>query len=202
MKQPVHSPHDTRTVASRPFNDHMHRVIEPVLALPEGSAVLDAGCGAGAVARWLAEHGRHQVLGIDLDLPDRAATGGPQLLPGGGSLELRKADLMGLRADRPHDGILLLGVLHYAGSADAVRRMLAAADALGTPGSPLALSWICDEVPLTYEEAYLPGRGLVEAALAALGRTAATAWTRDVTHAHGGGPEHDHRIVYGNWQRP
>jgi len=80
--------------------------------------------------------------------------------------------------------------------------MIAAADAHGTPGSPMALSWICDEVPLTYEVAHLPGRSLVEAALAALGRTAVAAWTRDVTHTHGGSPEHDHRIVYGLWQRP
>ena len=208
MNPSVDSSHDTRTVpparavASRPFNAHMHRVIEPVLDLPEGSAVVDVGCGDGAVARWLAAQGRHHVLGIDVDLPDRAETDGPQALPDGGSLELRRADLTGFRRDRLHDGVLLLGVLHYAGSAEAVRRMLAAADALGTPGSPLALSWICDEVPLTYEEAYLPGRGLVEAALAALGRTAVTAWTREVTHAHGGSPEHDHRIVYGIWQRP
>lgn len=208
MQQPVHSSHATRTaprnraVAARPFNTHMHRVIEPVLTLPDGSAVLDIGCGDGSVARWVATHGRHHVLGFDLDLPDRAETGGPQVLPDGGSLELRNADLTGFHSDRLHDGILLLGVLHYAGSAEAVRRMLTAADALGTPGSPLALSWICDEVPLTYEEAYLPGRGLVEAALADLGRTAVTAWTREVTHAHGGSPEHDHRIVYGIWQRP
>jgi len=79
----------TRAVASLPFNTHMHRVIEPVLALPVGSDILDAGCGGGAVARWLATQGRHHVLGIDLDLPDRAETGGPQALPDGGSLELR-----------------------------------------------------------------------------------------------------------------
>ena len=210
MNQSRHSSHDIRTApttrasATLPFNAHMHRVIEPVLALPTGAEILDAGCGGGAVARWLATQGRHHVLGIDLDLdlPDHAQTDGPQALPGGGTLELRHADLMSFHRDRLHDGILLLGVLHYAGSADAVRRMVAAADALGTPGSPLALSWICDEVPLTYEDAYLPGRGLVEAALATLGRTAVTVWTRDVTHTHGGSPEHDHRIVYGIWLRP
>ncbi|QMU71546.1 bifunctional 2-polyprenyl-6-hydroxyphenol methylase/3-demethylubiquinol 3-O-methyltransferase UbiG [Streptacidiphilus sp. P02-A3a] len=202
MNQSVRSSHDTRSAAARPFNTHMHRVIEPVLALPSGSAVLDIGCGDGAVGRWLAGRGRHHVLGIDLDLPDRAATGGRRPLPDGGSLELRKADLADIPQQRRYDGVLLLGVLHYAGSADGVRRMLAAADALGTPDAPLALSWICDEVPLTYEEAYLPGRGLVEAVLADLGRTATTAWSREVTHAHGGSPEHDHRIVYGSWQRP
>ncbi len=179
----------------------MHRVLEPLRGLPTGSTVLDAGCGSGAVGRWLAEQGRHRVLGIDLELSDGAATEGPRSLPGGGTLELRRADLLALRAGRPYDGVLLLGVLHYAGSADGVRRMLRAADARAAPGAPLALSWICDDVPLTYQEAYLPGRELVDRALAELGWAATDTWTREVTHAHGGSPQHDHRIVYGNWRR-
>ncbi|WP_280720275.1 class I SAM-dependent methyltransferase [Kitasatospora sp. MAP5-34] len=176
-------------------------MIEPLRVLPAGSAVLDAGCGGGAVGRWLAEQGRHQVLGIDPELPDGTATDGPQKLPGGGTLELRRADLLDLPVGQLHDGVMLLGVLHYAGSADGVRRMLRAADALSGPGAPLSLSWICDDVPLTYQEAYLPGRELVGRVLAELGWTTADTWTREVTHAHGGSPQHDHRIVYGTWRR-
>lgn len=48
------------TTVCRPFNVHMHRVLDAVLSLPPGSAVLDAGCGTGTVARWLAERG-HRV---------------------------------------------------------------------------------------------------------------------------------------------
>ncbi|MEU8034267.1 class I SAM-dependent methyltransferase [Streptomyces sp. NPDC049099] len=185
----------------KPFNDHMHRVIEPALALPAGSAILDAGCGAGGVARWLAEQGAHHVLGADVELPLSAATGGPVPVHGGGTVELRRCDLLDLSTDRPYDAVLLLGVLHYAGSAEGVHRMLGAADRLAVPGAPLALSWICDEITLTYEEAFLPGRELVLGTLAALGREPVDLWARDVRHAHGGSPEHEHRIVYGVWRR-
>ncbi|MBA0126426.1 class I SAM-dependent methyltransferase [Haloechinothrix sp. YIM 98757] len=34
--------------------------------VPEGSRVLDAGCGTGRVAAWLAEHG-YDCVGVDLD---------------------------------------------------------------------------------------------------------------------------------------
>ncbi|MFE2547337.1 class I SAM-dependent methyltransferase [Streptomyces sp. NPDC059355] len=189
------------TDVPRPFNAHMHRVVEPVAALPAGSRVLDAGCGSGSVARWLAEHAGHHVLGIDVELAAGLATDGGEPLPGGGSVELRRADLLSLAQDRPFDAVLLLGVLHYAGGPDMVHRMLLAADALTAPGGPLAVSWICDEVPLTYEEAYLPSRTLVGDALAGLGRGPREVWHRDLTHAHGGSPEHEHRIVYGVWQR-
>jgi 2-polyprenyl-3-methyl-5-hydroxy-6-metoxy-1,4-benzoquinol methylase len=185
----------------RPFNDHMHRVVEAVASLPAGARVLDAGCGNGSVARWLAEQAGHHTLGIDVGLPVDIATGGPEPVPGGGSVELRRADLLTEVPGRPYDAVLLLGVLHYAGSADTVRRLLRAADALAAPEAPLALSWICDEIPLTYEEAYLPGRALVGDVLADLGRSCRDVWDRDVTHAHGGSPTHDHRIVYGLWQR-
>ncbi|MFJ3927534.1 class I SAM-dependent methyltransferase [Streptomyces sp. NPDC090022] len=186
---------------SRPFNGHMHQVLGAVTELPAGAAVLDAGCGNGSVARWLAEEGGYDVLGVDVELRADAATDGRCALPGGGALELRRDDLLELPAARRYDAVLLLGVLHYAGSADGVRRMLAAADRLAAPAAPLGLSWICDEVPLTYEAAYLPGRALVHDTLTALGRGAARTWDREVTHAHGGSPVHDHRIVYGVWHR-
>jgi SAM-dependent methyltransferase len=194
------------TTVCRPFNVHMHRVLDPVLSLPPGSAVLDAGCGTGTVARWLAERG-HRVLGIDLEPPEDATTGaaGPVPLPGGGTLWLRRGDILDLPREIPagqtYDAVLLLGVLHYAGSAEGVRRTLRAIDEVAAPGAPLAVSWICDEIPLSYEEAYLPGRGLVVGALGNLGWTTAAMWDRDVTHAHGGSPEHDHRVVYGVWRR-
>lgn len=190
----------------RPFNAHMHRVLDPVLRLPPGSTVLDAGCGTGTVARWLAERG-HRVLGIDLEPPEDAASGaaGPTPLPGGGILQLRRGDILSLPREIPagqtYDAVLLLGVLHYAGSAEGMHRTLRAIDEVAAPGAPLAVSWICDEIPLSYEEAYLPGRGLVAGALGNLGWTTAAMWDRDVTHAHGGSPEHDHRVVYGVWRR-
>lgn len=188
-------------LASHPFNEHMHRVMEPVVSLPAGSTVLDAGCGQGGVARWLAEQAGHHVLGIDLELNDDAATNDLRTLPEGGTLDLRRGDFLALTSPQPYESVLLLGVLHYAGSADGVRRMLRATDALAAPGAPLAVSWICDEVPLTYEEVYLPSRDLVTGTLADLGWSARDAWERDVTHAHGGSPLHDHRVVYGVWRR-
>ncbi|MCB5179012.1 class I SAM-dependent methyltransferase [Streptomyces antimicrobicus] len=194
-----------RPATTRPFNSHMHQVLDAVTALPAGASVLDAGCGGGAVARWLAEEGGYDVLGIDLELPADAATHGRLALPGGGGLQLDTGDLLHLAAEpgrRRYDAVLLFGVLHYGGSADAVRRMLRAADRLAAPSAPIGLSWICDEVPLTYEEAYLPGRHLVGAALTALGRTRAHSSDRDITHTHGGSPVHDHRIVYEIWRRP
>ncbi|MGH3828807.1 MAG: class I SAM-dependent methyltransferase [Pseudonocardiaceae bacterium] len=132
----------------RPFNAHMHRVLDPVLSLPPGSAVLDAGCGTGTVARWLAECG-HRVLGIDLEPSEDASTGaaGPVPLPGGGTLRLCCGDIFDLPREIPagqtYDAVLLLGVLHYAGSADGVRRMLRAIDTVAAPGAPLAVSLGC-----------------------------------------------------------
>ncbi|KUL37000.1 hypothetical protein ADL22_23055 [Streptomyces sp. NRRL F-4489] len=181
-----------------PFNAHMDRVLAPARDLPANSRILDAGCGRGDVARWLAEQG-HDVLGVDTDLA-------PELLTdrrphGGGALALRRQDLLTLPAGTPYDAVLLLGVLHFAGSAAGVTAMLRHATALAGPAAPLALSWICDEVPLVYEEGYLPGRQEVNDALAVLGWRPAEMWDRDVSHRHGGLPQHDHRIVYGVWYR-
>ena len=189
------------TPASQPFNEHMQRVMQPVVALPAGSTVLDAGCGQGDVSRWLAEQAGHHVLGIDLELKDIVATNGPRALPTGGTLDLRRGDFLALTSPRPYEAVLLLGVLHYAGSADGVRRMLRGADSLAASAAPLAVSWICDQVPLTYEQAYLPGRDLVKGTLADLGWSDRDSWERDVRHAHGGSPLHDHRVVYGVWDR-
>ncbi|MGH3832799.1 MAG: class I SAM-dependent methyltransferase, partial [Pseudonocardiaceae bacterium] len=144
------------TTTCRPFNAHMHRVLEPVLSLPLGSAVLDAGCGTGTVARWLAERG-HRVLGIDLEPPEDATTGAAGPVPSldGGTLRLCCGDIFDLPREIPagqtYDAVLLLGVLHYAGSAERVGRMLWAIDKVAAPGAPLAVSWICDEIPLSYE---------------------------------------------------
>lgn len=180
-----------------PFNAHTHRALGPVLALPPAAEVLDAGCGNGSVARWLAERG-HRVLGIDVEPPSQQAD-----LAAPAGLELRRADLFDLAAgtDRRFDAVLLFGVLHYAGSPHRVREMLRTVDELALPEAPLALNWICDEIPLGYAEAYLPPRGLVLDTLRALGRHPVDLWDRDVSHAHGGSPVHEHRIVYGTWSR-
>jgi hypothetical protein len=188
-------------VKAEKFNEHMLRVLAPVVSLPAGSAVLDAGCGQGSVSRWLAGQAGHRVLGIDLELSGTAATDSPQPLPGGGTLHLRRGDFLTVTPPRRYEAVLLLGVLHYAGSAGGVRRMLRGADSHATSAAPLAVSWICDEVPLTYEQAYLPGRELVTQTLADLGWSCRDTWARDVTHAHGGSPVHDHRVVYGVWYR-
>ncbi|MCT9076530.1 class I SAM-dependent methyltransferase [Streptomyces fulvoviolaceus] len=179
-----------------PFNAHTGRALGPVLDLPAGAAVLDAGCGRGAVARWLAGRG-YRVLGIDVELPDEDATAGEA-----DGLELRRADLLELPgADGRFDAVLLFGVLHYAGHPDRVREMLRTVDRLAAPEAPLALNWICDEIPLDHEDAYLPPRALVLNTLRLLGRHPVDVWDRDVRHAHGGSPVHEHRIVYGVWSR-
>ncbi|GAA2339066.1 class I SAM-dependent methyltransferase [Streptomyces kunmingensis] len=180
-----------------PFNAHTHRALEPVLALPSGSEVLDAGCGNGAVARWLAEQG-HRVLGIDVELPLRHAGSAES-----DSLRLRRADLFDLTAGTGpgFDAVVLFGVLHYAGSPERVRQMLRVVDRLARPEAPLALNWICDEIPLGYAQAYLPPRDLVLGTLRELGRHPIDRWDRDVSHTHGGSPVHRHRIVYGVWSR-
>lgn len=183
------------TVA-RPLYDDLHRLIAPLIGLPAGSVVLDAGCGDGAVAGWLAERGGHHVLGVDRALPEDATSAGLRLLPGGGAVELWRADIVDLALPRRFNGVLLLGALHHAGSARAVHDMLRAVDTYATQSAPLALRWVCAGASF----GYLPSRSLVHGILADLGWAAADAWHRDVPG--GRGPlRRRRRVDYGVWRR-
>lgn len=44
----------------------MERVLMEGLALPPGTKVLDAGCGNGPVAKYVAKEGKLRVIAIDV----------------------------------------------------------------------------------------------------------------------------------------
>jgi cyclopropane fatty-acyl-phospholipid synthase-like methyltransferase len=47
---------------------HMNRVLATMAGVRSGQRVLDAGCGVGGSAAWLAEHIRARVVGVNINL--------------------------------------------------------------------------------------------------------------------------------------
>ena len=131
-------------VARRPPNAHL---IAEVVTLPPGCA-LDAGCGHGADALWLAAHGR-DVTAVDFSAAALAhgqsmAEAAAANLPG--CIDWIESDLATWSAEPGHYNLVVCLYVHVAGSVeDMVRRMANAV----APGGTLFLVGHCPIDPIT-----------------------------------------------------
>jgi sterol 24-C-methyltransferase len=102
----------------------MEKVLADRLSLPPGSAVLDAGCGVGDVARAVAHLGGHAVTGVDiLDFNLREATGRSAAAQPGGRTRFLLADYHHLPfADASFDGAYTMETLVHSDDPEAVLR--------------------------------------------------------------------------------
>lgn len=176
------------------FNPHMRRLLSRTAAWPRGGGrALDAGCGDGRVARWLATQDWN-VTAVDIISSDAWIDRVPQL-------RFQSCDLRTCEPGSEWDLICLFGVIHCLSSAEEVDRVLGrTADWCGAEGL-LLLSWICDDIPHLLPTAFLPPQSLVRAVLHRRLFFDLDYWQADVTHSHGEFPTHTHRLVYSSWRR-
>ncbi|MGH9077782.1 MAG: class I SAM-dependent methyltransferase [Acidimicrobiales bacterium] len=89
------------------------------------SAVLDAGCGAGAWTELFAQRYR-RVVGVDASAGMLAAAA--NRLKGRTNVELHRADALTVTLDGPFDGVLLGGLMMYLDRPDAVALLMRLAE--------------------------------------------------------------------------
>jgi sterol 24-C-methyltransferase len=136
----------------RPAMRRMEDYLGTTLGLPEGSYVLDAGCGVGDVARRLAENFSYRVHGIDLldsnieDAKERAV--------GSDVAEAVSFELMDYSRltfkDAHFDGVYTMETLVHASDAEQVLREFFR---VLRPGGRIALFEYTHDVELTERQA-------------------------------------------------
>jgi SAM-dependent methyltransferase len=138
MGQALTAPYDTRTAALKSY-----RRAARMLRIQPGMRVLDAGCGLGAGAWFLAMHGA-QVTGVDVS-PDAVAwaqeTYGRISLRQGGSLAYETRDLLAWAPPAAYDAVIVGDVLeHFNRRAGGMllRRLL---NGLDIPETPPTRGW-------------------------------------------------------------
>lgn len=81
-------------------------------AVPEGSRVLDVGCGAGLLLHWLAEEGR-AASGVGFDMSAGAIAAAATCVPQGVSLKFECRGPAEAWPDGPFDVVTVVDVLHH-----------------------------------------------------------------------------------------
>jgi 2-polyprenyl-3-methyl-5-hydroxy-6-metoxy-1,4-benzoquinol methylase len=190
-------------------------------------SILDVGCGNALIALQLAKEA-HFVTAIDQDvLP--LSIHNPDFGVGGISLPLKKneevriereaspgslkviqTNLENLETKPCFDVVLLLLVIHYAGSKEAVESMLKKSIGLLRKGGTIALSYICDEIPIGRGlEVYLPCKDEVRAYFEAQNMIELYFNQELISHSHGNDRYnpledaiwHQHQVIYEVWSR-
>jgi 2-polyprenyl-3-methyl-5-hydroxy-6-metoxy-1,4-benzoquinol methylase len=178
------------------FNSYEKELLEFAKASSHESVAVDAGCGDGSISSWLASIG-YEVIAFDISLvPDLTSRS-----PMGGRISWIEQDLFTFEPLRHFDTVVLLNVLHYAGSKSRVDDMLSRTTSWLKPNGLYLLSWIADDFLIPESSAFLPPIKLVLDQLSLLGFHKLHLRERFVEHQHGG-PMHRHNIVYSAWRSP
>lgn len=179
----------------RPFNDHTHRLLK--LALPSKSRVLDAGCGLGQIAFWLAEDGGHCVYAVDPRLPLPSARWHAVSDLSGGKVMLMNSRIEQLPRPLPaFECVLALGLLHALGSSHAVNAVLGRLSESTLAGGRLAISWlVTTHQDGKRSEAHHPTVDEVARRLVAVNIHTTERWMVEAAHSHGGSA-HTHTVAY------
>jgi cyclopropane fatty-acyl-phospholipid synthase-like methyltransferase len=181
-----------------PFNADMTRLLSVVWERRDSGLVLDGGCGNAKTSLWLANAGC-DVLAIDVDLPTSPGVMVERECSAG-RLRLLRDDLFSVQPTEPFATAALFGVLHYAGNAERVQRLLTRVSNWLQPRGVVVLSWITDRVPITHSVAFLPPRSLVAHCMDDGGFDCMTLWEKLVHHTHDGLPYHTHEVAYSAWK--
>jgi SAM-dependent methyltransferase len=99
--------------------------------VPDGSSILDLGCGTGRIARGLVEHG-YDVVGVDQSA---------EMLAHATSFETVQAPIAGLDLDRRFDAVLLASNLMNAPDDGERRAIVATAARHAGPDGVVLVQW-------------------------------------------------------------